>query len=291
VGRRRYFRIALDSGRSAIGVVYPSDEESARRRWLAAHRHLGGAVRLPAIVADDGTGRQIVEDLGSEDLASRLATHPAERADWIARAVDAGAAIADLPDAAINPAFDAALFRRELALAREAVFDLLEGRPLSVSEARAHDTWADALVAEILRHPVALCHRDFHANNLFPSDATVGIIDFQDARLGPDTYDLASLLWERTTLGWMDAGLARTAIARWAGRRSVPVTEVAARLDRVLLQRAWKVCGTFARAVAEGRGDVYRRYLPGELALVRRLLTDRTEDRRFAEILSSRTVC
>jgi hypothetical protein len=73
--------------------------------------------------------------------------------------------------------------------------------------------------------------------------------------------------------------------------RDRTATDVTARLDRVLLQRAWKVCGTFARAVAEGRGEVYRRYLPGEIALVRRLLTDRPEDRRFAEILSSRTVC
>jgi len=291
VGRRRYFRIELADGRSAIGVVYPADEDGARRRWLAAHRHLGGAVRLPAIVADDETGRQIVEDLGSEDLASRCAAHPSEREDWVARAVDAGAAIAELSDPEINAAFDAALFRRELALAREAVFDLLERRPLSESEARVHDAWADALVAEILRHPVALCHRDFHANNLFPSGTTVGVIDFQDARVGPDTYDLASLLWERTTLDWMDEALARGAIARWASRRSLAASDVAVRLDRVLLQRAWKVCGTFARAVAEGRGDVYRRYLPGQLALVRRLLTDRPEDRRFAEILSARTVC
>ena len=156
-------------------------------------------------------------------------------------------------------------------------------------EAPAVGDAADLL--EAARGAVALCHRDFHANNLFPSDATVSVIDFQDARLGPDTYDLASLLWERTTLDWMDAELARTAIARWASRRNVPAMEIAARLDRVLLQRAWKVCGTFARAVAEGRGVVYRRYLPGELALVRRLLTDRPEDRRFAEILSSRTVC
>jgi N-acetylmuramate 1-kinase len=291
VGRRRYFRIALADGRSAIGVVYPSDENGARLRWLAAHRHIGEAVRVPAIVCDDETGRQIVEDLGSEDLASRCAALPSERGDWIARSVDAGAAIASLSDPGINAPFDAALFRRELALAREAVFDLLERRPLTASEGRAHDAWADDLVAEILRHPVALCHRDFHANNLFPSGTTVGVIDFQDARLGPDTYDLASLLWERTTLDWMNAGIAREAIARWADRRGLPTTDVAARLDRVLLQRAWKVCGTFARAAAEGRGDVYRRYLPGQLALVRRLLTGRPEDRLFAEILSSRTVC
>ena len=291
MGRRRYFRILLADGRSAIGVVYPSDEEGSRRRWLAAHRHLGGAVRVPALVADDEAGRQIVEDLGTIDLASHCASTPTERSDWIARAVDAGAAIASLPDPGINAPFDAELFRRELALAREAVFDLLERRPLSESESRAHDAWADALVADVLRHPFALCHRDFHANNLFPSGASVGVIDFQDARLGPDTYDLASLLWERTTLDWMDATLARNAVEQWASRRGLATSAVASRLDRVLLQRAWKVCGTFARAVAGGRGEIYRRYLPGQLALVRRLLTDRPEDRRFAEILSSRTVC
>ena len=60
----------------------------------------------------------------------------------------------------------------------------------------------------------------------------------------------------------------------------------------MLLQRAWKVCGTFARAVAQGRGETYRRYLPGELALVRRLLTapaDAPFRRLFEERLS--TLC
>ena len=44
------------------------------------------------------------------------------------------------------------------------------------------------------------------------------------------------------------------------------------RFRRVLLQRAWKVCGTFARAVSQGTGDAYRRYLPAEIELVGRLL-------------------
>ena len=39
-----------------------------------------------------------------------------------------------------------------------------------------------------------LCHRDYHSRNLMPHPGVLYIIDFQDARMGPDTYDLVSLL-------------------------------------------------------------------------------------------------
>jgi N-acetylmuramate 1-kinase len=287
VGRRRYFRLRLSGGTTAIGVVYPPEEEDSRRRWNAARSALAPAVRVPELVADDGRGHQIVEDLGTEDLAARLAAAPAGRAAWLERAADAAAAIAKLSDPALNPPFDAALFRRELDLARAAVFDGLAGRPLSAAELGAHDRWANSLVAEILGHPSALCHRDFHGNNLFAAGDRVAVIDFQDLRRGPDTYDLASLLWERTTLAWMDDPIAVRTMRRFAAATGASASDLSARLPRVLLQRAWKVCGTFARAVVLGKGEVYRRFLPGELALVRRLLGSGPEDRAFAEILES----
>ncbi len=240
---------------------------------MAAQERLRPVVRVPALLADDGRGNQIVEDLGVNDLASTLATTPARREDWLARAADAAASIAGVADPGINPAFDAALFRRELELAREAVFDLWLRAPLSPAERAAHDAWADELVAEILEHPSSLCHRDFHANNLFAAaEDEVGVIDFQDLRRGPDSYDLASLLWERTTLAWMSEDTAARVVERFARRRGIEAAGLATRLRRVLLQRAWKVCGTFARAVAQGRGPAYLGHLPPELALVRRLL-------------------
>lgn len=288
VGRRRYFRLALADNRSVLGVVYPAEEEDSRRRWMKAHAVLRGCVRVPVLVADDGRGNQLVEDFGREDLAARCSASPAERSVWLERAAEVAAVLAGVPDPGINPPFDAAFFRRELDLAREAVFEMLLGSPLSPDEREAHDTWAAALVQEILAHPSALCHRDFHANNLFPAGDTVAVIDFQDLRRGPDSYDLASLLWERTTLAWMSAEAARAVIALFAIRRGLDPTALAERLRRVLLQRAWKVCGTFARAVAQGRGEAYRRYLPGELALVRSLLSDSGKDRRFGSALASR---
>lgn len=268
--------------------MYPREEDDARRRWAAARAHLAPSVRVPELIADDGAGNHLVEDLGGEDLAARFAASPRERAEGMARAADAAAAIAALEDPGLNAPFDAALLRRELDLARQAVFELFLREPLSPADRAAHDAWAAALVAEITAHPYALCHRDYHANNLMPSGDTVAVIDFQDLRMGPDAYDLASLLWERTTLGWMTPEAAEPVVARFARRRGLDAGALSARLDRVLLQRAWKVCGTFARAIAERGADLYRAYLPGELALTRRLLSDSEDDRAFAAVLEAR---
>lgn len=288
VGRRRYLRLTLPDNRTVLGVVYPPEEDEARKRWLGARAVLRDQVRVPQLIADDGGGNQIVEDFGRDDLAARLSGSTGERAQWLERAADAAAAIAGLPDPRINPPFDAAVFRRELDLAREAVFDLYQARPLVPAERDAHDAFADALCAEIAAHPAVLCHRDFHVNNLFPLGSQVGAIDFQDLRSGPDAYDLASLLWERTTLSWMSRELADSLTAAFAARRGLAPEDFAPRLERVLLQRAWKVCGTFARAVAQGRGETYRSYLPGELSLVARLLRPDGPEGRFRGVLEAR---
>jgi hypothetical protein len=255
---------------------------------VEARRTLEGALRVPRLIADDGKGHHVVEDFGVEDLATLLSARPADRPECLASAVDAAAAIAAMPDPGINPPFDFALFRRELDLAREAVFDLYLRAPLSAEDREAHDHFADALCREILEHPRVLCHRDFHGNNLFPFPGEVGAIDFQDMRLGPDAYDAASLLWERTTLDWMTEDLASETIDRLARRRGIDPEALRRRADRVLLQRAWKVCGTFARAVAQGRGEIYRRYLPGEIALVGRLLGTPREDEAFRRVYERR---
>lgn len=287
VGRRRYVRLVLAGGATALGVFYPPEEEDARRRWLAARSALSGAgVRVPDVYAEDREGSQILEDFGSEDLAARLAGRPSERDLWIGRALDVAEKIATAPDPRVNPPFDAAFFRRELDLAREAVFDLWLGAPLSSDDRAAHDEWAASLADEIDDHPRVLCHRDFHGNNLFPVGDVVAAIDFQDLRTGPDAYDVASLLWERTTLDWMIEERGERVLRKFAGRRRLDAESFNRRFRRVLLQRAWKVCGTFARAVSQGRGETYRRYLPGELGLVRRLLSQ-PGDNRFRSVFEA----
>jgi aminoglycoside/choline kinase family phosphotransferase len=291
VGRRRYLRLILGGRLSVLGVTYPDEEADSRRRWNAARLTLRERLRVPLLIADDQMGNQIIEDFGRQDLAGGMLEDPGARAVWLERATDAAATLASLPDLGLNPAFDASTFRRELDLAREAVFDLWLQTPLSSGERQAHDAWAEALVREICEHPQALCHRDFHGNNLFPVGEAVGVIDFQDLRMGPDSYDLGSLLWERSSLQWIRPEDSRRQIESFASRRGLDATSLDTRFRRVLLQRAWKVCGTFARAVAQGRGDVYQRYLPGEIALVGSLLGESPEDRAFREVYVAHLAC
>ena len=288
VGRRRYIRLLLRDNRSILGVVYPEEETDSRKRWTAARTVLRERVRVPVLIADDQRGNQLVEDFGPLDLATKLSGNPGDRRTWLSRAAAAAVAFAATDDPAINAPFEAPHFRRELELAREAVFDLYLRAPLSPEERAVHDRWADALAAEIAAHPRALCHRDFHGNNLFPSGESIAAIDFQDLRSGPDTYDLASLLWERTTLEWMTRELADEAIDAFVLARHLEGAAFRARFRRVLLQRAWKVCGTFARAVSQGKGESYRRYLPAEIELVGRLLGDGREDLEFRGLYESR---
>ena len=55
------------------------------------------------------------------------------------------------------------------------------------------------IAEELASEPRVLCHRDYHSRNLMLHDNQLYIIDFQDARLGPDTYDLVSLLRDSNT--------------------------------------------------------------------------------------------
>src|SRR5207237_5094268 len=50
------------------------------------------------------------------------------------------------------------------------------------------------LVKRLADEPRVLCHRDYHSRNLMLHNGRLYVIDFQDARMGPDTYDLVSLL-------------------------------------------------------------------------------------------------
>jgi N-acetylmuramate 1-kinase len=289
VGRRRYYRLHLADNATAVGVIYHEAEEEMKHRWMAVRKALSGSFRVPDVHADDGGACQIVEDFGATPLSARLAaSSPEQRRAWLEEAASTAGRLGATPDPGANAPFDAAFFFAEMDRAREALFDRWKKAPLTPAESETFERFARMLAEEIARHPRRLLHRDFHGDNLFPVANQVGIIDFQDARQGPDTYDLASLLYERTTLDWMDEETAERAVGSFSRETGIAVDAVAERFPRVLLQRALKASGTFASVVASGRGGPYRRFLPRQLRLVRRLLSDSPEEREFGRLFDVR---
>jgi aminoglycoside/choline kinase family phosphotransferase len=112
--------------------------------------------------------------------------------------------------------------------------------------------WLDELAGNIGEHPLRVCHRDYHLNNLFLlADGSVGLIDYQDILVGPDSYDAVSLLGERG----MPRVLTKAERARIRDSWAADTDAAPGWLDRwrmVSVQRAFKVLGTFARLVAGG---------------------------------------
>ncbi len=68
------------------------------------------------------------------------------------------------------------------------------GAQLSDADREALRAEFRPIIDELAGEPRVLCHRDYHSRNLMMHEGLLYMIDFQDARMGPDTYDLVSLL-------------------------------------------------------------------------------------------------
>jgi aminoglycoside/choline kinase family phosphotransferase len=146
-----------------------------------------------------------------------------------------------------------------------------------------------AIVEELAAEPRVLCHRDYHSRNLMLHHEKLYIIDFQDARMGPDTYDLVSLLRdsyvdlpEQTVEELIAYFLALT------GETANAAAETFGRRFNVMaLQRNLKALGTFGYQTTARRNPVYIQYIPRTLRYVRDNLEQLPRFWRVRELLAA----
>jgi aminoglycoside/choline kinase family phosphotransferase len=138
-------------------------------------------------------------------------------------------------------------------------------------------------VANNLAQPRVFVHRDYHSRNLMVATPNPGVIDFQDAVLGPITYDLVSLLRD-AYVEWDDERQLDWSIRYWERARAarLPVDRDFAAFWRDFewmgVQRQLKVLGIFARLrIRDGKAR-YVRDMPRVLGYVRRAAA------RYAEL-------
>ncbi|MGB3408553.1 MAG: phosphotransferase [Jannaschia sp.] len=136
-------------------------------------------------------------------------------------------------------------------------------------EHRGHRPDLVAAMATALNDPAlaqpTLVHRDFHADNLIwlpdrAGAARVGLLDFQDAMLGPPDYDLASLIDDpRRTVTDAARQAATDAYIAASGR---PQAEVATGLAICSTQRCLRILGVFARLCLRDGKVHYPSFIP-----------------------------
>ena len=254
VSPRRYSRVALDGGGSAILATYPPEIRATCPRFLRTTEICGAAgVRVPRILASDcEAGWMLLEDLGPQTLGEWGQGRPwGELAPWFDKALEIAGRIERLPAAVasgvpeLNPRLGTEILRRELTQTWD-LFLQPQGLLKDAELAAGLRAALDALCVTLGGEPPVPCHRDFMVRNLMPLEGgELAVLDHQDLRLGPPLYDVASLL--NDTL-FPPADVEEALVARIAGTE--PDSRV--RYHRAAAQRTLKAVGTYASFARRG---------------------------------------
>lgn len=290
---RRYVRLHHPEAAlpSSVGMIHASGFNESELPFLNVQAHFRDiGLPVPEIYGSDpGTGVLLLEDAGDESLedvwekggveSSRPFYQEAVR--YLALLREGTETSGGDNRLALSYGFDEALFERELHMTRRYAFEALSGA--QIPEGEFNEPFA-SLAGGLCRMPYVLTHRDYHCRNLMAGGVhsknhpgRLVILDFQDARLGPATYDLASLVFdsyislpdsfrEDLISGFWDQ-LQRTddGASIFSGRKSLDEA-----LALTALQRNLKAIGTFAFQRIERGTSRYLKHIPPTVAHIRR---------------------
>ncbi|HXW07041.1 MAG TPA: phosphotransferase [Vicinamibacterales bacterium] len=294
---RRYYRVLVHGGPSIVLSLYAGPFDFESLSFVNVARLLQQMpVPIPTLLGHaDDLGILALEDLGDVTLQAHLgAASPAEHAARYRQAVALLATVqrrgAELASPAFIPygiAFDVEKLAWEMDFFVKHFVEAYRGVVVAAPvRAALHDEFG-VLVGQLASEPRVLCHRDYHSRNLMLHEDRLYIIDFQDARLGPDTYDLVSLL--RDSYVDLPEQTVDDLIAYFLALKGLTGTEAEfrRRFDIMALQRNLKALGTFGYQTTARRNPVYIQYIPRTLRHVRDNLDQLAAFGRLRDILAS----
>jgi N-acetylmuramate 1-kinase len=250
---RRYFRIQR-AGRSYIAMDAPPQQEDCRPFIQVTRLLFDLGLNVPELLeSDPAQGFLLLGDLGDRPYLQALNEQTVDRLYG-----DALAALAVMQACGPNdgrlPPYDRELLLREMALFPEWLLQTHLDLALDEEQERQLGETFTLLMDNALQQPQVFVHRDYHSRNLMVTAVNnPGILDYQDAVVGPVTYDLVSLLrdcyirWPRARVE--DWALGYRELAQQSGilREDVGEAQFLRWFDRMGVQRHLKAAGIFAR--------------------------------------------
>lgn len=276
---RKYFRVLPKDDDPFVLAVHADAFDVAKLPFLnVAELFTTMGVPIPKVIGHEADlGVLALQDLGDTTLQANLGrTTKAEHEALYRDAVEIietiqrrGAEVADPRFLPYGVAFDHEKLTWELDFFVRHFLEAYRGASLDADTRGALATEFDAIVQELAAEPRVLCHRDYHSRNLMLYEDALYVIDFQDTRMGPETYDLVSLL--RDSYVDLPEEVVRELIAYYLalrGRKKQEQPEFRRRFDLMALQRNLKALGTFGFQTATRGNPVYIQYIPRTLSYV-----------------------
>lgn len=270
---RRYFRVKHAQGCHVV-MDAPPDKENTEPFIRVAALLSSADIHVPAIYQQNLLqGFLVLEDLGSHCFLDQLQTDTADA--LYSSAMDSLFKLQTRinPLTSQLPRYDQALLQRELGIFDEWFLDKLLGVVLPDA---IKQPFHQLLIDSALQQPQVCVHRDFHSRNLMVlATDSPGVIDFQDAVIGPISYDLVSLLrdcyisWPQAQIdGWVKTYYLRL---QQAGLLTVELPQFQQWFDWMGLQRHLKAIGIFSRLHLRDNKSGYLADIPRTLAYVQQV--------------------
>ncbi|KAF0250003.1 MAG: putative phosphohydrolase [bacterium] len=279
---RQYFRVFCANTDTLIASVYQEAFDQITHPFCDVTKlFLAAKLPVPKIVAVSGRfAIMLMQDLGDIRLQDWLVT--VSQKQYKAAYQEAISLILAIQNATNQAyqqdsissrlAFDEAKLIWELDFFYQHYFHSYLQATLTLKQETALKTELQTIASELAARPRVLCHRDFHSRNLMLYQGKQYIIDHQDARMGPQSYDIASLLRdpyvdlseemiEELYQFFVDQKIAVGATLEW-------VKEMRLEFELMTVQRILKAIGTYAYQTAIVKNNVYVPYIPRAIATV-----------------------
>ncbi|MBU6153170.1 MAG: phosphotransferase [Bdellovibrionales bacterium] len=308
---RRYYRIKTRDGDQGLRTLVvmamePFEERGGSIPFLCIQKHLRrNGVDVPEVLDFDARqGFILLEDLGDTTLLRSL-QDVADRAQerlFFEKAIDAvvnlhvatGPIHADEVEKNVIDGFklrfDEEKLLWEVNFTIEHFYEKHLQRNITVQDRKIMNDGFKRICAELAAEPTVFTHRDYHSRNIMVTGSgRYAMIDFQDARMGPAQYDLASLL--RDSYYQLDEAqihhLTRYYMEQMK-KRGAPVQDEA-RFDRLFdlmaVQRNFKAIGSFASFLNRRGNPAYLKFIGNTFENIRRNLLKYPEFSRLREVL------
>ena len=276
---RRYFRLATSNGQWLLMDAPPDYENVDAFVRIAKHLATLG-LRSPQIgKVDNVNGFALVEDFGNDTFTALLDASEDEQTLY-GYAIDVLTTLHQQPRAAdlALPTYDLAAFIDEALLMVDWYIPLITSARLTQTDRQRYQQIWNAIFEALPPPATTLVLRDFHVDNLMrvpgeSPEGQIGLLDFQDARIGPIAYDVVSLLEDARRD--LNPELVNTMRRRYLKIMSLEDTENFNAWYRVLgVQRHCKVAGIFSRLALRDDKSAYLRHLPRVITLLQQHLGD-----------------
>ena len=297
---RRYYRFAHKNS-SFIAVDAPPEHENSRAFVQIAGAYVGQNVLVPHILrADYELGFMCLSDLGDTLLLDKLKALQHDTSaviEYYQQALDILPNIAKVVELRQMelPNYDRAFLKRELALFDTWFLQTHLNIALSEFEQRQLEQTFEHLITSALVQPRVGVHRDFHARNLMlTDDGKLAVIDFQDAVIGPITYDAVSLLrdcyirWPDEMVYQLLGYYKRQMGKHFTELNHIDEDEFKCWFDWMGLQRHIKVCGIFSRLYHRDHKASYLDDLPRVVDYLAQVAERYSELDSFAQLINEK---